>query len=181
MTPAIEALFRNLAAGLAVIAGFWLAALAARAALGRFGSYAGAERIDLINIAATTAYWTLLGFGLVSGLGTMGVDVGALIAGLGLTGFALGFALRDAVSNLLAGLLILAYRPFHRGDEIAVDKYQGRVVAIDLRYTTLAADGKHYLVPNQTLFTNAITLFDAGKEHPEAPPGPPQASPQGSI
>ena len=56
MTPAIEALFRNLAAGLAVIAGFWLAALAVRAALGRFGSYAGAERIDLITIAATTAY-----------------------------------------------------------------------------------------------------------------------------
>ena len=58
--------------------------------------------------------------GALTALGTMGINVSALVAGLGLTGFALGFALRDILSNLLAGALIIVYRPFHRGDQIAV-------------------------------------------------------------
>ena len=43
-------------------------------------------------------------------LGILGVDIAALVAGLGLTGFALGFTLKDALSNLLAGILILFYQ-----------------------------------------------------------------------
>ena len=50
--------------------------------------------------------------------GTVGVDVSALVAGLGLAGFAIGFALRDAVSNTLAGVLVLMYQPFRVGDDI---------------------------------------------------------------
>ena len=45
-------------------------------------------------------------FGFVTALGSVGVDVSALVAGLGLTGFALGFALKDTISNLLSGVLI---------------------------------------------------------------------------
>jgi small-conductance mechanosensitive channel len=77
---------------------------------------------------------------------------------LGLTGFALGFAFRDALSNLLAGVLILIYHPFHRTDRIAVAGFEGTVTSIDLRYTTLQDQDKIYLIPNSTLFTNPITL-----------------------
>jgi small conductance mechanosensitive channel len=91
------------------------------------------------------------------------VNVSALIAGLGLTGFALGFALKDAVSNLLAGLLILIYKPFRMGDHISVTGLEGEVVNIDLRYTTLQAGQKTFLIPNSNLFTNPIILVrDAG-------------------
>ena len=54
--------------------------------------------------------------------GTVGVDVSALVAGLGLAGFAIGFALRDAVSNTLAGVLVLMYQPFRVGDDIKTGK-----------------------------------------------------------
>jgi small-conductance mechanosensitive channel len=88
----------------------------------------------------------------------MGVNVSALVASLGLTGFALGFAFKDAVSNLLAGALILFYRPFCRGSRVAVTGIEGVVTAIDLRYTTLEDGNKKFLIPNANLLSNAITL-----------------------
>ena len=79
--------------------------------------------------------------------------------GLGLTGFALGFAFRDVLSNLLAGVLILLYRPFARGDRISVTGLEGVVTHIDLRYTNLEHEGNLMLIPNSNLFTNPITVF----------------------
>jgi len=98
--------------------------------------------------------------GAVAGLGTMGIDVSALVAGLGLTGFALGFALRDAISNLIAGALILTCRPFKRDYTIKVSGHEGRVTAIDLRYTTLEGGGERILVPNAPLFSKEVTVFE---------------------
>lgn len=156
------ALAWRLGAGVAVFIGFLCAALLVRRALQRLMVRVGNERADLLQLAGTTAFFSLLVIGVISGLGTMGVDVAALVAGLGLTGFALGFALRDAVANLLAGILVLSYRPFRRGDHIAVAGFDGTVVGIDLRYTTLQSADRRVLIPNQTLFTNPITLHLAG-------------------
>ena len=52
--------------------------------------------------------------GVITALGTIGVDVTGLVAGFGLTGFAVGFAMKDALANLLAGVMILLYRPFRK-------------------------------------------------------------------
>ncbi len=100
----------------------------------------------------------------------MGVDVSALVAGLGLTGFALGFALRDAVSNLLAGILIILYQPFRPGDRIEVAGSAGTVVGVNLRYTVLDAGDRRILVPNSTLFSNSVTVEEPGGGRP--PPAP---------
>jgi small conductance mechanosensitive channel len=67
----------------------------------------------------------------------MGVNVSALVAGLGLTGFALGFAFRDVLSNFLSGVLLLLFRPFRVGNHISINDLEGEVVSIDLRYTVL--------------------------------------------
>jgi Mechanosensitive ion channel len=92
-------------------------------------------------------------------LGTVGINVSALVAGLGLTGFALGFALKDALSNMLAGVLILSYRPFRHGQRIEVSGYQGTFANIDFRYTTLQTEEKTILLPNANLFTNTMVVF----------------------
>ena len=52
---------------------------------------------------------------------------GDLIAGVGLTTFAIGFATKDILNNLLSGVLILWQQPFKIGDQIFIDKLQGRV------------------------------------------------------
>ena len=113
----------------------------------------------MTSLLARTSKVALVIFGIITALGTVGINVSALVAGLGLTGFALGFALKDALSNLLAGVLILSYRPFRQGDRIEMSGYQGTVANIDFRYTTLQTEEKTILLPNSNLFTNAVVVF----------------------
>lgn len=113
---------------------------------------------NLTILLVRTSNVTLAIFGLVTVLGTLGVNVSALVAGLGLTGFALGFALKDTISNLLSGVLILLYRPFEKGSRIKISGYEGVVISIDLRYTELDSEGDKILIPNSKLFTDPITV-----------------------
>ncbi len=114
---------------------------------------------DVTQLLLQVAEVSLLLFGAITALGTMGVDIGALIAGLGLAGFAIGYALKDLLSNLIAGLLILLYTPFSRGDVIRMDAHEGTVSEINLRYTVLqSAEGKRILIPNSSLFTNVVIV-----------------------
>lgn len=106
--------------------------------------------------AARVGLWTL---GLITMFGTLGVDITALVAGLGLTGFALGFALKDSISNMLAGVLILLYRPFQIGDRIKISGYTGQVMSIDLRYTVVSSDEQKVFIPNSKLFTEPLTVM----------------------
>jgi len=122
-----------------------------------------AERLkfdrDLASLLVRTCSITLTIFGLVTALGTLGINVSALVAGLGLTGFALGFALKDSISNLLSGVLILLYRPFKTGNLIKVSGYKGTVISVDLRYTQLDSEGEKVLIPNSKLFTDPVIVF----------------------
>ncbi len=59
------------------------------------------------------------------------------MTGLGLTGLALGFALKDIISNFVSGILILGLRPFEIGDEIVVGPTEGAVQRIELRATEI--------------------------------------------
>ena len=114
---------------------------------------------SLSYLFARTTRVALIIIGLITALGTIGIDVSALVAGLGLTGFALGFALKDTISNILSGVLILLYRPFKVGDNIKISSHQGEVTAIDLRYTKLKSDDADILIPNAKLFTDPVTVF----------------------
>ncbi len=122
-----------------------------------------AERLKLdrniTSLLARTSSITLIVFGILTALGTLGVDVSALVTGLGLTGFAIGFALKDTISNLLSGVLILLYRPFQIGNRIKISGYEGIVVSIDLRYTELTFEDNKILIANSKLFTDAITVI----------------------
>ena len=122
---------------------------------------AGRLKLDrnLTSLLARTCSITLIIFGFITALGTLGVNVSALVAGLGLTGFALGFALKDTISNLLSGVLILLYRPFEIGNRIKISGYEGTVISIDLRYTELGSDGNKILMPNSKLFTDPVTVL----------------------
>ena len=114
---------------------------------------------SLTSLLARTSSITVIIFGIVTALGTVGVNVSALVAGLGLIGFAIGFALKDTISNLLSGVLILLYRPFEIGNRIKISGYEGLVISINLRYTELDAGGNKILIPNAKIFTDPITVL----------------------
>ena len=130
--------------------------------LAHFGVLRVVERTrahgPLGQLLASVARVSLLILGLITALGTLGVNILGIVAGLGLTGFALGFALKDSIANLLAGVLILLYRPFEVGDRIDVSGLAGRVTHVDLRYTELDAESERVLVPNAKLLTDPIRV-----------------------
>ena len=106
---------------------------------------------------ASRVIFTLLG--IITALGTIGINISAIVAGLGLTGFALGFAFKDTISNLLSGVLILLYRPFNINDRIKVAGFEGKVLSVDLRYTKLDAENGTILIPNSKCFIDPVVVF----------------------
>jgi small-conductance mechanosensitive channel len=146
--------------GTVIVLVSWLIANISGRILARLGAKLGDSRKDVVRLGATTCRMAVLAIGLITGLGTMGVNVAALVAGLGLTGFALGFALKDALSNLLSGVLILVYQPFRAGDWIAVSGCEGKVAEINLRYTIIKKEKDKYLVPNSILFSNTVRVSE---------------------
>lgn len=152
----------HLVAGLVVFAAFWLAAVLAARLLGRLLGRGPLAGNPVARLLARLTRATLLVLGVVTALGTLGMDVSALVAGLGLTGFAVGFALKDAISNMLAGVLVLLYKPFELDDRISVAGFEGRVLAIDLRYTTLEGEARRVYVPNAVLFSSPVQVLERG-------------------
>ena len=148
--------------GLIIIIAAVLAAILVRLVLRRvFRKYIWAPRVGMLISA--TAFYSIMILGILTGLSTMGVNITPIIAGLGLGGFALGFALRDALSNLLAGILIIIYRPFAEGDTVSVSGCQGTVTETNLRYTVLENENERFMVPNSLIFTKPLkVIFPAG-------------------
>jgi small conductance mechanosensitive channel len=148
----------NAGLALVVLIGFWIVAKIAFVVISKVGRRAGPDREDVVVLVAQIARIALLVFGVITAMGTAGINVSALVAGLGLTGFALGFAFRDALSNLLAGFMILFYRPFRRGDRITVTSLEGKVSEINLRYTVIQTERARVLIPNSSMLTNPIVV-----------------------
>jgi small-conductance mechanosensitive channel len=89
---------------------------------------------------------------------------GDLIAGLGITSVAIGFAFKDVLQNFFAGILILWRRPFIVGDEIKVGSYEGTVEEITTRSTRVRTyDGERAVLPNGEVYTNAVLVRTAYK------------------
>jgi small conductance mechanosensitive channel len=149
----------RLAMSVLIFMAFWAASAVVQTIISRLGGRSDLTP-DVLNLLQRTAKTALLIIGGITALGTIGIDVSALVAGIGLTGFALGFACRDILSNLLAGALILIYRPFQRNDRITVLGFEGIVIEIGLRYTALQAEDKKILIPNANLFTNPVTVLE---------------------
>jgi len=154
----IEAILPSLISGLLIFIVFWLLAILLRALIRRVALGRDAARQNVLRLLQQLVYVGLLLIGVVTALGTMGVNVAALVTSLGLAGFALGFALKDALSNLISGVLLLLYRPFTIGDEIIVSGFEGKVIAIDLRYTTLQLEQRIVFIPNSKLFTESVVF-----------------------
>ncbi len=146
--------------GALLFAGLWLAGNLAAAFVRKLGKSRHLNE-DLLNVLAKSVSTACIILGAVCGLGTLGVDVTALVASLGLTGFALGFALKDVISNALSGVLLLLYEPFEVGDHVKVSSFAGVVVKTSLRYTELAADDQIIFIPNSMLFNNAVIVETA--------------------
>lgn len=101
--------------------------------------------------------------GLASILNVWGIEIGPILAGLGLVGVAVALGAQDLFKNLIAGFLILAERRFQPGDWIKVDGVvEGTVESIGFRSTRVRRfDMAPVYVPNSALSDTAVTNFSA--------------------
>jgi small-conductance mechanosensitive channel len=97
-------------------------------------------------------------FGTIIALGVLGLEFGALLSAFGLTSVAIGFSLKDVLSNYISGVVLLAARPFRLGDQVVIDNFEGTITQIQLRATTMQTyDGRTVYIPNQEVFQASIT------------------------
>ncbi|HZH33110.1 MAG TPA: mechanosensitive ion channel family protein [Pyrinomonadaceae bacterium] len=152
---ALPGMFR----GVLVFLIFWLVAGVGRRFIALTAPRVRADT-GVVLLLSRIYYYGILIFGIITALQAGGLNVTALVTGLGLTGFALGFALKDVLSNLLSGIMLLLYRPFHIGDEIRMGEYEGRIETIRMRDTLVRApDGRLIVIPNTKLITEVVVNY----------------------
>jgi small-conductance mechanosensitive channel len=107
---------------------------------------------------------TLFAIAIIVILDNLGVNVTALVAGLGIGGIAIGLAAQGIFSDLFAALSILFDKPFKRGDVIQFDQTTGTVERIGLKTTRLrSVNGELVVMANTKLLEREIRNFQGGR------------------
>ncbi|MGI8546898.1 MAG: mechanosensitive ion channel family protein [Gemmatimonadaceae bacterium] len=145
------------AAALLTFAIFYAAAAALTVAGARARHHAKAP--EAVDLGLTVARYALLILGIVEALDTLGLNLGGVIAGLGILGLAVGFAAQDVFANIISGFMILWDRSLRVGDWVRVKESEGRVRRITLRTTRIATRDEGILViPNKEI--TGTTLYN---------------------
>ncbi|MDP3787712.1 MAG: mechanosensitive ion channel [Candidatus Chromulinivorax sp.] len=108
---------------------------------------------DLVHIFIYSVGATLF-------LENLHIQMSALFGTLGVLAIGIGFALQKALANMTSGMFLLYYKPFFIGDYIISQKpkFEGKIIDINLRLTTLEYKGNLVLVPNHTLYAAVVTV-----------------------
>ena len=122
------------------------------------------ERVDLGALLGSIVFGTVI---LVSALIACAivfpsVQPSNVLSTLGIGSVAIGFAFKDILQNMLAGLLLLINRPYRRGDQIKVKGFEGTVEHIESRATLIKTfDGRRVIIPNSDVYTSPVTVNTA--------------------
>lgn len=155
---------------LAIIATIILFYIARFIVIGRLEKLAAQTSNDfddrLIHFLKQFLWLVALVGGLVWVLKINGIKVGPVLAGAGIFGIAIGLAAKETLSDILAGIFLIADRPIRIGDRIMIDRIGkhwgswGDVVDIGLRRTTIRnTDGVVVNYPNSVLSASTIKNF----------------------
>ncbi len=151
---------RLLGALLILMLGIWLARSIARA-LDRGLTRAGMES-TLRGFLRNIAYAVLAIVVVVAALDFIGVPTTSVLAVLGAAGLAIGLALKDSLSNIASGVMLIVLRPFREGDYVRAAEMEGTVEQIRVFQTRLRTiDNRVVVLPNSLITTAPIINFTA--------------------
>lgn len=112
------------------------------------------------SFVETIVKFSLFVVAIVTALDSAGIKTSALLTSLGIAGLTIGFAARDALSNLISGILIFIDRPFRLGDLVEIDGEYGKVERITLRSTrVVTSDGRMLAVPNTEIINKTVASY----------------------
>jgi MscS family membrane protein len=109
--------------------------------------------IRLLRKTLNGVLWTI---GIVVALNNTGLNVGAIIAGLGIGGVAVALAAQDTIKNIFAGIVIFVDRPFKLGDEVRIDTNYGNVEDIGLRSVRIRTYDKRLLTMSSSKVIDSV-------------------------
>lgn len=117
---------------------------------------------ELEELLGRLARWSVWVIGTLLALDQVNFDVTGFVAGLGVAGLTIGFALQDVARNFVAGILLLVRQPFNIGDAVQVAGFSGSVLEIKARDTVLKTwDGEMVILSNTSVFENPIINYSA--------------------
>jgi len=122
------------------------------------------SRLDdtVANFLGRLIYGVLLVVVALAALSKVGVQTTSVVAILGGAAVAIGLSLKDQLSNFAAGIMIVTFRPFVRGDYVQISSYTGTVTEITLVNTHLTTINNHdIIIPNSDITTSAVTNYTA--------------------
>ncbi|WGI20377.1 mechanosensitive ion channel family protein [Amylibacter sp. IMCC11727] len=161
----LDGLFKllpNLLVAIIVFAIFWFAASLISKLVQRMAR--NQDRPSLAEVGGSLIRWAIVivGFMLAVTIVAPTITPGDLIAGLGVSSVAIGFAFKDILQNMLAGILILLRQPFEVGDQIVSGGHEGTVEKIETRATLIKTyDGRRVVIPNTSIYTDSVVVNTA--------------------
>ena len=162
MAEPVMAFLSNLAAAIAAIVITLFASRFVKSWIAKLGFRY--EQLDdtLFVFLSKFAQVVVLAVGSVFVLNSFGVQTTSIVALLGAAGLAVGLALQGTLSNFAAGIMLIVFRPFKRGDYVSVSGQSGTVKEISIFTTELGTpDNLQIIVPNGQVWGAPITNFSA--------------------
>ncbi|MFT5140901.1 MAG: small conductance mechanosensitive channel [Lysobacterales bacterium] len=151
----------NLITALAIfIIGRWLARMVCRA----LKRVLVLRELDetLITFLNRFVYALLLTAVIIAALDSLGLQVTSLLAVMGAAGLAIGLALKDSLGNFAAGVMLVMFRPFTKGDFVEVAGISGKVNEVRIFSTILTTgDNRMVIIPNGQVAGDTITNYTA--------------------
>tara|TARA_R110001599_G_scaffold353463_1_gene593006 strand:- start:52968 stop:53783 length:816 start_codon:yes stop_codon:yes gene_type:complete len=116
----------------------------------------------LVDFVIAILRWLLLLFVVIAALSQLGINTTSLVALLGAAGLAIGLSLQSSLSNLAAGVMLIIFRPFTKGDFVEAGGATGVIDNISIFTTTMTTpDNKEVIVPNGSIIDGNITNYSA--------------------
>ncbi|MDN6307013.1 mechanosensitive ion channel family protein [Psychrobacter sp.] len=138
--------------------GHWLA----KKAVGLADNMMSRSHLDetVASFLSRLLYGVLLVVVILAALNKVGVHTTSVVAILGGAAVAIGLSLKDQLSNFAAGIMIVTFRPFVRGDYVEITSHTGTVTEITLINTHLTTINNHdIIIPNSDITNSAVTNY----------------------
>lgn len=116
----------------------------------------------VLNFLNNVLYGVMIVMVMLAALNKLGVNTNSFVAVLGAAAVAIGMSLKDQLSNLAAGVMIVIFRPFGRGDVVEVGGKTGTVIDITLVNTRIRTAANHeIIIPNGDIMTTSSTNYSS--------------------
>ncbi|AMW16858.1 mechanosensitive ion channel family protein [Glaesserella parasuis] len=114
----------------------------------------------LQGFVRSIAYFLFLLITVIASLSQLGINTSSLVALIGAAGLAIGLALQNSLQNFAAGVMLLIFKPFNKGDFIEAGGKSGKVEQMGILMLELrTVDNKTVLIPNGKVFADSITNY----------------------